>query len=616
MSSTSSLTPAERISRVNAELAELFSRPPVPLRAGATLRRRDELVVCGLLGGKDVGKSTLINALADRSVSVDRAVVGEGTPRPIAYTHEDEADTLRGRLGSAAAGPIDHQIVTHRVDDIRRLVLVDLPDIDSTFHEHLETVRRAVERMDRVVWVFDPKKGDDRAMAALLPRVVRDPDNVYCVLNKFDQTLKDETNGAGPDAFWTTKRDWFRGCLQSLGMNPDDRRRFLISAKYTRPDAFARAVAGFWFDNPAATPDEHDRQLVHGLAERSTRDIARLKTELLQPLTKDEARHIKHANESAELAADVEDIHRQYELDRTVDAVSALVAEIDRQYTHEFEHDYLSTLARRLAATGRSDVELARDLMAYRVERWPLLPVLYWPLSGLVRWLGGRLAAAGPHRPAPPPADLLRVRGRGLDHRAASFHERVVARTVTLPDGLLPANRLPDPKAQAAAAAARIIERWQKLDDDVLDACKVDTAPPTRLARFSLWFVLIWFPLLQPLAKGALTLVVERSVAGGLRAALAVVTAFGALSLGTGLVAAGMVFLIVLAVMFARAIRDVRRTRGDHPAQPGDADPYADEVSQILNDEIHEPLREPAEHVASRLQRCRHELDELRGARP
>ena len=636
MTGSPSQTVADQVERINAELADLFGCAPAPLRTGSTLRGYDGLVVCGLVGGKDAGKSTLINALADRRVSVDAAIVGEGTPRPIAYTHEDDVDALRRRLGSGDAGPIDHQLVTHRVDTIHRLVLVDLPDIDSTFHEHLETVHRAVERMDRVIWVFDPKKGDDRMLARLLPRIVRDPANVYCVLNKFDGMLKDATNGDGADAFWDVRDDWFRACLQSLGLNPDGRRRFLISAKYPDPNAFARAAATLWLGDPDCPLDEPDRSVVRRLGARCAEEISRLKAEILTPLTVDEARLIKHANESAEVTANIADILAHCDLQNTTDRAIELLPEIDRHYARQFDDDYVITVAQRLARTGRSEVELARELMAHRVERWPVLPVLYWPLAGLVRWWGRRLVAAKP-TDDPPWAlgtttirNLLRVRGRGLGHRTASLHESACGAGATLPDNLLPTDRMPDPKRLAANAAARITERCETLDDDVLAACKAAeragssrlraglagslAAPPGRLARFLIWFVLIWFPLLQPLLKGGLLLLAEHSIASGLRAAMIVVSALGPGSLVKGLAASGLVLFIVLAVMFARAIRDVRRERGSAVGQRGDATLYVDDVLQILTDEIRAPVREPVEWISLQLQRCLRELNELRGA--
>ena len=80
-------TPGD-LESVNRELATLMHTDRAQLVSGADSALQDELIVCGILGGKDVGKSTLINALARAKVSTDTAEVGKGTERPMVYVHE------------------------------------------------------------------------------------------------------------------------------------------------------------------------------------------------------------------------------------------------------------------------------------------------------------------------------------------------------------------------------------------------------------------------------------------------------------------------------------------------------------------------------------------------
>ena len=89
---------AEQLAALNGELAALLRRPPAPLVLGADVAERDELVACGVLGGKDVGKTTLINALAQTEVSRDEQEAGRGTDEPIAYVHEEMRDAFAHRL--------------------------------------------------------------------------------------------------------------------------------------------------------------------------------------------------------------------------------------------------------------------------------------------------------------------------------------------------------------------------------------------------------------------------------------------------------------------------------------------------------------------------------------
>ena len=173
---------------INRQLATLLDRVPADLARGAEVALADELVICGVLGGKDVGKSTLINALAEAQVSADASEVGRGTDRPIAYVHEAQTDAVEARL-HAVGHEVDLQVCTHQADAIRNVVLLDLPDFDSEFADHLDIVRRAAPLLDRVLWVLTPKKIGDRAWVSMLHDVIKDTRNVHCVLNKTDELL-------------------------------------------------------------------------------------------------------------------------------------------------------------------------------------------------------------------------------------------------------------------------------------------------------------------------------------------------------------------------------------------------------------------------------------------
>ena len=76
----------------------------------------------GILGGTGVGKSTLINALAESEISCpgDRRPF---TDRAVLYRHKDarpDLEDLSHRLRDPDA--------LHEIDSIRDLVLIDMPD--------------------------------------------------------------------------------------------------------------------------------------------------------------------------------------------------------------------------------------------------------------------------------------------------------------------------------------------------------------------------------------------------------------------------------------------------------------------------------------------------------
>src|SRR5215208_2947735 len=92
----------------------------------------------GIIGGKDVGKSALVNALVGRNITTITSH-GPGTETVIAYAHASRENRLRELLEREVPG--QHRIVTHQEQHLLRQVLLDLPDIDSHYKSHLEVTR-------------------------------------------------------------------------------------------------------------------------------------------------------------------------------------------------------------------------------------------------------------------------------------------------------------------------------------------------------------------------------------------------------------------------------------------------------------------------------------------
>ncbi len=127
-------------------------------KAGARGALGDATVVA-LAGATGSGKSTLFNALAGESLSET------GVRRPTTgVTHAAVWGQTEG-----AAPLLDWLQVArrHHVSpdaDLDGLVLLDLPDHDSTAAEHRLEVDRLVELVDVLVWVLDPQKYADAAV--------------------------------------------------------------------------------------------------------------------------------------------------------------------------------------------------------------------------------------------------------------------------------------------------------------------------------------------------------------------------------------------------------------------------------------------------------------------
>jgi hypothetical protein len=132
-------------------------------RAGERLRLSGSHTVVALAGATGSGKSSLFNALAGAQVSQP------GVRRPTAGVAHAVV------WGAVGAGPLlDWLEIPRRHhldlsagtadDDLRGLVLLDLPDHDSTVMAHRLEVDRLVALVDVLVWVLDPQKYADAAV--------------------------------------------------------------------------------------------------------------------------------------------------------------------------------------------------------------------------------------------------------------------------------------------------------------------------------------------------------------------------------------------------------------------------------------------------------------------
>jgi GTP-binding protein EngB required for normal cell division len=189
------LAEAARAARGRLDDAPVDEAAEVADRAGGRLRLSGEHTVVALAGATGSGKSSTFNALT----GLDLAAVGVRRPTT--------SWTMACAWGTEGAGelldwlgvPKRHQVSRDSMldtpsedRDLEGLVLLDLPDHDSTEVAHHVEVDRLVKLADLLVWVLDPQKYADAAIHdRYLRPLTRHKDIMLVVLNHIDTVPAD-----------------------------------------------------------------------------------------------------------------------------------------------------------------------------------------------------------------------------------------------------------------------------------------------------------------------------------------------------------------------------------------------------------------------------------------
>jgi GTP-binding protein EngB required for normal cell division len=164
--------------------AELVAKArTVVKRAGARVAFSGSYTVVAFAGATGSGKSSLFNAVT----GTDLAMVAVRRP------------TTSKAMGVSWGGQLPHELldwleVTKRhlvpsgPNEFSDLLLIDLPDHDSTEVAHRLTVDRLVELVDALIWVVDPQKYADAALHdGYLKRLAPYAEVMLVVLNQADR---------------------------------------------------------------------------------------------------------------------------------------------------------------------------------------------------------------------------------------------------------------------------------------------------------------------------------------------------------------------------------------------------------------------------------------------
>lgn len=145
-----------------------------------------DVTVIALAGATGSGKSSLFNALSGTKLAEP------GVRRPTT------SSAMSASFGEEQSALLDWLDVPRRhlvtgAPELSGLVLLDLPDHDSTQQAHRDIVDRMVKLVDQFVWVVDPQKYADAALHnRYLKPLAAHADVMLVVLNQIDRVDPDE----------------------------------------------------------------------------------------------------------------------------------------------------------------------------------------------------------------------------------------------------------------------------------------------------------------------------------------------------------------------------------------------------------------------------------------
>ena len=153
-------------------------------RARARRGLSEQLTVVAFAGSTGAGKSTLFNSIVGEEVA-KAGVLRPTTAEPLAAIWQETPETI---ALLEWLGVTRWHVATGGAEALADLVLIDLPDHDSTHSSHRAHVDHFVERVDLMVWVLDPQKYADALVhEQYLRRFSRHDDVTVVVLNQVDR---------------------------------------------------------------------------------------------------------------------------------------------------------------------------------------------------------------------------------------------------------------------------------------------------------------------------------------------------------------------------------------------------------------------------------------------
>ena len=503
-----------QLDNLNHEISDLVRLPPVSLSHQIGDAAEDSLFLYGIVGGKDVGKTSLINQLAGAKISVDTDILDEGTNVAVAYCHRNDHAKLAKRFSAKSGERV--RFVDHDRQELKNVVLIDLPDFDSRFLSHRDDTGHLAGYLQGVVWVTTPRKYGDYEFLNQLETIALSHENYFIVLNKIDQ-LKDTAplDSVREEVVHFLSNE----CVKRNVPRPDPEQFFILSA--LEPNRY---------------------------------EFKRLRDQLIRPHSAREVTRAKLMNLKAEFERNLERMHSSYKLLVHVAEIDQALDIIRDSLTDQFSDDYFRFVCRQIGTLETLHRRISKALFAQRVRGWPILRMLFFPLVGIISGFGARIAFSHTEKiKSDSPRNLLRYKGLPASLRMQKIRDDIEANLPSLKPDL---GEAPDFSKFIEDEFVHLLAEYENL---VTERLIEASTRPGRLKRVLVYFPLIWFPFLQPLMlkfAGMETMMVSANLKDFLSV---FITLFGAGSLLTSLVFLILFYTVWLIFIYAHCSRRVQK---------------------------------------------------------
>jgi GTPase SAR1 family protein len=443
-----------KLKQLNEELAQLSQTEPLELLSQAGGSESDNLFMYGIVGGKDVGKTTLINQLAGARISIDTDILDEGTSIAVAYAYEDDLQILKKRLDPHMGGRIKYQ--SHNREVLKNVVLVDFPDFDSRFVAHRDDVKRLSQHLQGIVWVVTHRKYGDHEFIERLEDMAQSNRNYYIVVNKVDML----EGRVGLQTFREEVQNYLGQECNKRGMPPIPEERILLLS--------------------AQSPNEYEFSILHDRLIRvhSPVEIAKAKSE----------------NIRAEFRRNIDRMESYYQIDPKIEEIDATLNYLKQELEQRFTEEYFQTVSQRLRYMESLQRRISHGLFRQRVEDWPLLRYFSYMFSGPVSLLAGYFLSSSRNTDIyQTPRELLLYEGISASSRIQQLHLALEER---LPQHIFGWQEIPDYSERVEKEFSRLLHRYE---EQVVRNQQEKARKPGVFVKFLIFAPLIWFPFLQPL---------------------------------------------------------------------------------------------------------------------